>query len=177
MSPAFGRDVGERSTREKSCFCPPRRASRSVSEYGIKNPAAGGFLVPSCLPRFVNDVRAGDPACFERYSNVFDAVRHLFWLVRFPDKKQIHDDLTDASAPLGAERETSMFHARRMEPQEIRVLGEDDSARGDAVGDVLFVPGMEQARFGCGRDVDAVEAKAYRDGRVAVLIEVEAYRP
>jgi hypothetical protein len=62
-------------------------------------------------------------------------------------------------------------------PQEILVLGEDDPARGDAVGDVLFVPGMEQARFDRARDIDAMEAKARRDGRVAMLIQVEAYRP
>ena len=47
----------------------------------------------------------------------------------------------------------------------------------DAVGDVLFVPGMEQAGFGRGRHIDSMKAKARGDRRVAVLIQVEAYRP
>ena len=105
--------------------------------------------------------RRGSELHRQRYST---PVRHLFRLVRFPDEKQIRDDLTDASAPLVAERDTPVFHACRVVPEEILVLGEDDPARGDAVGDVLFVPSMEQARFDRARDVDAMEAKARRDG-------------
>src|SRR5262249_15630057 len=76
-----------------------------------------------------------------------------------------------------AECNAPMLDVRGIESQEILVLRENDPARGHAVGDVCLVLGPEKAGVGGRRYVDAVQAKASGNGRVAMLIQVESNRP
>ena len=64
-----------------------------------------------------------------------------------------------------------------MNPQEVVVLGEDDSPFGDDIGQLVLIDGATKVHLRSRRDIDAATPETFGDGRCTVLIQVEAHRP
>jgi hypothetical protein len=66
-----------------------------------------------------------------------------------------------------------MGHARRVQSQEVTVLGENDPPLCGRVGDLLLVGRAAKANFRGRGHVDAATPQAFGDRPVAILIQVE----
>jgi hypothetical protein len=111
------------------------------------------------------------PAVFVAYAEIQESDQRP---PRFsPGEDEALDDLADGLCVLGAECDTRVLDSHGIEPEEVLVLGEEDTTFGQAVNGLLLVD-RSRAYFRRRRDIDAAARQTLGDGLGAVLIQVEA---
>ena len=91
-------------------------------------------------------------------------------------RHQAVDDLADRASLLATEGDPRVRMAGGVNAEEVLILGEDDPAQGKTESDMVLVRRLHQPGIRRRRHIDAVTTQPLGDGRVGILIKMEADR-